>query len=110
MANIAKRAATGAFVAHDHEGGRSFAKALTDVGARGFLADRDQVVFAQDVFDLMKARIGRGRYDTDPVGFFQNLASVFHLDGYARDFGQRLLLGQWVVIDAGLAGRQDAVV
>ena len=32
------------------------------------------------VVDFMKARIGRGRFDADPVGLFQNLARVFHLD------------------------------
>jgi hypothetical protein len=58
MAYIAKGAAACAFVAHDHEGGRAFAKALTNVGATGFFAHSHQIVFAQDVFDFIKARGG----------------------------------------------------
>ena len=44
MAHVAKRATTGALVAHDHEGRRAFAKALADVGARRFFADGHQFV------------------------------------------------------------------
>jgi hypothetical protein len=49
MAHIAKRAAAGALVAHDHEGGRALAKAFADVGAAGFFAHGDQLVLAQDL-------------------------------------------------------------
>ena len=55
MAHIAKRAASCAFVTHDHEGGRALAKAFANIGTGGFFAHRHQIVFAQNVFDLVKA-------------------------------------------------------
>ena len=39
VAHIAKRAAAGALVAHDHEGGSPFAKALANIGAGRLFAD-----------------------------------------------------------------------
>ena len=56
MANIAERTAAGALVTHDHEGGSTFTKALTNVGARRFFTDRDELVLAQDVLDFIKPR------------------------------------------------------
>ena len=59
VAHIAKGAAAGALVTHDHEGGRALAKTLANVGAGGRLfTDRVQLVLAQDVLDLVKARAG----------------------------------------------------
>ena len=54
MSNVTKRAAARAFVAHDHECGGAFAKAFANIGAAGFFADGEQVVFAQNLFDFIK--------------------------------------------------------
>ena len=54
MTHIAERAATRALVAHDHEGGRSFAKALADIGTRCFFAHRHQIIRAQNILDLVE--------------------------------------------------------
>ena len=54
MAHIAEGATACAFVTHDHEGGRAFAKAFTNVGAAGFFTNSDQFVFTEDVFDFVK--------------------------------------------------------
>jgi hypothetical protein len=56
MTDITKWTTAGALIAHDHEGGRPFAKALADVGAGGFLTDCVQPVLSQDRFDFYKAR------------------------------------------------------
>ena len=56
VADVAEGAAARAQVAEDHEGGRALAEAFADVRAGGFLADRVQVVFAQDLLDLAEAR------------------------------------------------------
>jgi hypothetical protein len=97
VADVAKRAAAGAFVTHDHEGGRALAKTFADIGAAGLFADRDQLVLAQDVLDLIKAGAGTCGLDADPVGLFQHLG-LLDLDGYARELGGRLLFGQRVVV------------
>jgi hypothetical protein len=55
VADVAERAAPGADVAHDHEGGRALAEALADVRAGGFFAHGVQLVLAQDVLDLVEA-------------------------------------------------------
>ncbi len=80
VAHVAKRTAARALVAHDHEGGRAVAEALTDVGARGFFANGYQFVGTQDVFDFTKARIRRTGFDTDPFRLFQGFAAVDHFD------------------------------
>ena len=56
VADIAKRAAPRALVAHDHEGCSTFAETLADVRARRFLAHGVQIVLAQDALDFVKAR------------------------------------------------------
>lgn len=73
MANITKWTATGAFVTHDHKGGRTLAKALTDVRAGGLFTNCVEIVLAQDPLDVIKARASRGCLDTNPVGFFKTL-------------------------------------
>jgi len=92
VADIAKRAAPGALVAHDHEGGGALAKAFTDVGATGFFAHRHQFVLAQHVLDFVKTGAGAAGLDANPVRFFEHLA-LHHLDRYARQLGGRLLFG-----------------
>jgi hypothetical protein len=68
--HVTKRAAAGALVAHDHEGGGAFAKAFADVGATGFFAYGDQIIGPQNILDFVKPG-GRGAGPaTDPVGFF----------------------------------------
>ncbi len=101
VAHVAKRAATGALVAHDHEGGCSVAEALTDVWARGFLADRHKIVFAQDALDFIEARGRTARFDADPIGLSQHLVRL-DLDGNATELGGGLLLGLGVVGFDGL--------
>ena len=106
VAHIAKRAATRAFVAHDHEGRRALAETFADVGATGFLAHRVQPVFAQDLLDFVKAGAWTAGLDADPVGLFQYLAR-HHLDRNARQFRGGLLLGQRVVGFAALDVAND---
>ena len=96
VADVTKRAATGAFVAHDHEGGRAFAKAFTNVGAGSFFAHRHQFVGTQHVFDFIKTRAGRACFDANPIGFFEHFA-LFDLDRNARQLGRRFLFGRRVV-------------
>ena len=57
VAHVTERAAPGALVTHDHEGGRAIAEALTNVGAGGLLTDGVQLVGAQNRFDLRKAAV-----------------------------------------------------
>src|SRR5690606_19049570 len=68
VADVAERAAARALVAHDHERRGALAEALADVRAARFLADRVQLLPAQDVLDLVEARRRRTRLDADPVG------------------------------------------
>ena len=95
MAHITKRAAPGALVAHDHEGRGSFAETLADVGARGLLAHGDQLVFAQDFFDVVEAAAGAGGLDADPIGFFEDFGSL----DFDRNTSQ---LGCGLLLDAGV--------
>lgn len=96
VANITKRAAAGAFVAHDHEGGDAFAKAFADVGAAGFLAHGVEFVLAQDLLDFVKAGGGRAGFDANPFRLFQNLC-LLNLDGDACELCGSLLLGASVI-------------
>ena len=70
MAHIAKRTASGALVTHDHEGGRTLAKALANVGAGSLFTDCVELVLTQDALDIVKTRPRCGRLDADPFGFF----------------------------------------
>ncbi|MNT08669.1 hypothetical protein D3C72_1434170 [compost metagenome] len=96
MAHITERAAARALVAHDHERGGALAEALADVRARGFFADRVQIVFAQDALDVVEARAGRGGLHADPLGLLQAFGRN-DLDGNARRLGLRLLLLRRIV-------------
>ena len=55
VAHVAKRAAAGALVAHDHEGRGALAKAFANVRATGFFTHGVELVLAQDLLDLVKA-------------------------------------------------------
>ena len=101
MSYVTKWAASGALVAHDHEGGRAFAKTLADVGTACLLTHGDQLVAAQHVLDLVKPCGGAAGFHTNPVGLFQCLGR-HHLDGDARDLGGRLLLGRGIVVGRGV--------
>src|SRR5205085_8337258 len=96
MAHVAERAAARALVAHDHERGRALAEALADVGARGLLAHRVQVALAQDLLDLVEARVGRAGAHADPLGLAQDFVRL-DLHGDARELRGGLLLGRRVV-------------
>jgi hypothetical protein len=106
MPHVAKGAAARALVAHDHECGRAMAKALADVGARGFFTHGVEIALAQDLLDLVVARVGRARLHADPLGLFQHLA-MLDLDRNARELGSGLLLGQRVVFGGGLCFAHD---
>src|SRR4051812_48892623 len=64
--DVAKRAAPRADVAEDHERRRALAEAFGDVRAGRFLADGVQVLLAQDVLDLVEARVGARGAHADP--------------------------------------------
>src|SRR5687767_8421616 len=55
VSDVAERASARAEVAEDHESRRALAEAFADVRARRFLADRVQLLLAQDSLDLLKA-------------------------------------------------------
>ncbi len=96
VADIAERAAPRALVAHDHEGGGTFAETFTDVRATGFFAYGDQVVGAQDILDLVEAGGRRSRLYADPV----RLGYAFggnDLDRDARGFAGAFLLFAGIV-------------
>ena len=97
VAHVAERAAARALVAHDHECGRAVAKALADVGAARLFAHRHQLVLAQDVLDLVKARAAGAGLDADPVGLLQSRPVVLHLDRDTAQLGAGFLLGCGVV-------------
>src|SRR3546814_12389964 len=61
MAHITEGAATRTLVAHDHERGRAFAKALAYVRARGLFAHSMQIMLAQDFLDEIGRASGRER-------------------------------------------------
>ena len=108
VADVAKRASARAFVAHDHESGCALAKAFADVRAAGFFAHRIELVLAQDLLDLVKARARTAGLDADPVGFLEYFGA-FDLDRNARELGRRLLFGQRVVVLLALGFADDRV-
>src|SRR5471032_2075924 len=68
VADVAERAATGADVAHDHEGHGAAGEALAQVRAGHFFADAVQLVFAQQGLDAVDFRGNRDTH-ANPVGF-----------------------------------------
>src|SRR4029077_17994251 len=72
VTDVAERATPRADVAHDHECRRALREALADVRARGLLAERVQVVLAQDLLDLADAR-RRRRARADPLRLLESL-------------------------------------
>src|SRR5262245_24390957 len=69
--DVAERAAARADVAEDHEGRRALAEAFGDVRAGRLLADGVQLLRAQDVLDLVEARVRAGGAHADPRGLHQ---------------------------------------
>ena len=59
VADVAERAATGADVAHDHEGRGTTREALAKVRARSFFAHVVQFVLAQQGLDAVDLRRNR---------------------------------------------------
>ncbi|MEY2717462.1 MAG: hypothetical protein RL539_494, partial [Pseudomonadota bacterium] len=99
------RAATGTKIAHDHEGCRAFAKTLANIRAGGLFTNRVQTFVAQDAFDLVKTRMGRGCLHADPFGLGQCRSRVvMDLDRDPRGFCVTLLLsaGIFCVIAHGV--------
>ena len=89
--HVAERAAARAQVAHDHEGGGAVAEAFADVRARRFLAHGVQLVLAQDLLDLVEARLGEPARTRIQSGFF-SARDRHDLDRNARGLGLGLLL------------------
>ena len=92
MAHVTERTATGALVTHDHERCGALAEAFADVRAGGLLADRVQLVVAQDLLHLVEAAAQLGRRLADPVRLAQHVLDRNDLDGNARGLGFTLLL------------------
>ena len=92
MAHVTERTATGALVAHDHERCGALAEAFADVRAGGLLADRVQLVVAQDLLHLVEAAAQLGGRLADPVRLAQHVLDRNDLDGNARGLGFALLL------------------
>src|SRR5438067_3129713 len=95
MRHVAERAAAGADVAEDHEGGRALAEALGDVGAGGFLANGVQLLIPEYFFYLVKAGARHRRTHADP-GRLCERRTRDDLYGNARGLACALFL------DAGL--------
>ena len=87
MSNITKRAAPCANVAENHERRGSVTKALTQIWAGRFLADRIKAFFSQDFLETHDLR-SAGKFRSNPFRFFQPLATFcwceFH--GHSRHF------------------------
>jgi hypothetical protein len=82
VGDVAEGTAPRAELAHDHEGRGAVAEALADVRTGRFLANRVQLLLAQDRLDPGEALAATGAYP-DPFGLPQGLA-LHHLD---RDAG-----------------------
>ena len=100
VSDVAKRTASRAKLAHDHERRRAFAEALADVRAGCFFANGMEIVLPQDALDVVKA--GRGwRPRAYPRGLLQPLRDY---DFYGNSRG----LGAALVLDPGGCGRKVA--
>ena len=102
VADVAERAAAGADVAHDHEGGGALAEAFADIGAGGFFAHGVQLLIAQDLLDFVEA-LAIGQLGADPLRLSQLFVQRHDLD---RDAGG---LGRALVLHPGLVVRLHAV-
>jgi hypothetical protein len=89
VADVAERAAPGAQVAQDHEGGGAVFEALAQVRAGGFLAHGMQFGVAQDGFELLHFRRAR-RLRLDPDRQFQARLGD-DLDRDAGGFGRAFM-------------------
>src|SRR5712691_1074851 len=69
VGDVAERAAPRAEVPEDHEGRGALAEALSDIGAGRLLANRVEIVLAEDLLDCVETRAGRGRAHPNPFGF-----------------------------------------
>ena len=108
VAHVAERAATRAFVAHDHERGRAFTETFAYVRATRLFTHRMQVVFAQNLLDLGKARVAGRGFHANPVRLLQ-LFNRDDLDRDARRLGLRLLFGGGVVGHGGRRTRCSSI-
>ena len=98
VGDIAERTAAGADLTEDHEGCGAVAEALVDVGAAGFLADRDQAVLAQFGLEILHRVAGRNAHP-DP-GRLAQRRGIGELHRRARD----LVAGH--LLDSGLQRRR----
>ena len=90
--HVAERAAAGADIPEDHEGGGAVVEALPEIRAIGLLADRGELCLAQESPDPRDLRTRRN-LGTNPRGLAQHLGRLFHLDRDARDLVRTPLMG-----------------
>ncbi|MNC43819.1 hypothetical protein D3C75_926980 [compost metagenome] len=84
VADVTERAAPGADVAHDHEGGGAAGETLAEVRAGGLLAHAVQLVLAQQLLDALDLRGDRNAY-ADPVRLARQFLGGNDLHRNARD-------------------------
>jgi hypothetical protein len=101
VADVAERAAAGADVAEDHEGGRAAPEAFADVGAGGFFADGVQLLLAQHGLDLAEAAGAVAGLDANPLRLAQRLIDRNDLDRDARGFQFAFLLDAFLLRASG---------
>lgn len=85
MTDVAERAASGADIAHDHEGRGAAGEALAQVRAGRLFADAVQLVLAQQLLDAvdlgetgMRTRIQSGFFGSSSVGMiFTGIRATF---------------------------------
>ena len=82
MGHIAERAAAGADVAHDEEGGGAVTETLAQIGTGGLLTDGVQAHLAQHLLQVLHARAGV-RFGADPLRLALHLFGGLDLDGDA---------------------------
>ncbi len=84
MTDVAERAASGADIAHDHEGRGAAGEALAQVRAGRLFADAVQLVLAQQLLDAVDLGGNRDAH-ADPVGFLRQFLGGNDLHRNPRD-------------------------
>ncbi|MNC05602.1 hypothetical protein D3C75_530910 [compost metagenome] len=106
MADIAERTATGADVAHDHEGRGATGEALAQVRAGRLFADAVQLVLAQQLLDAVD--LGRDRHaHANPVGFAREFIRGNDLHRNPRNLLRTAQFGADLHFGWAVAGRLD---
>ena len=101
VGNIAKRATARAYLAHDHKGSGTAAKALAQIRTLGLLAHRGQLVPSQDTFDVGHFRADR-HFHPQPVWFGWQFRGWNNLHRNPRHF---IGAAQFLTLHNGFGGR-----